>query len=167
VAKNIWFIGTANRDDSTFDITDKVYDRAQVVSLNKKGVPDKEGYKSGMCQKYISAAKLEELFEKAKNEADIKSDVKDRLEKLDKLLMDKFDVSFGNRIVGQAIDFTAVFIETGGNLENALDYQISTKIIRKVIATDDGEALLELQENTKDYPETQRLIEKRIKELKL
>jgi hypothetical protein len=32
----IWFIGTANQDESTFEISDKVYDRAQVVSLNRK-----------------------------------------------------------------------------------------------------------------------------------
>lgn len=39
VTDNIWFVGTANRDESTFEISDKVYDRAQVVSLNRKGVP--------------------------------------------------------------------------------------------------------------------------------
>ena len=31
VTDNIWFIGTANQDESTFEISDKVYDRAQVV----------------------------------------------------------------------------------------------------------------------------------------
>lgn len=36
VTDNIWFVGTANQDESTFEISDKVYDRAQVVSLNKK-----------------------------------------------------------------------------------------------------------------------------------
>lgn len=35
VTDNIWFIGTANQDESTFEISDKVYDRAQVVSLNR------------------------------------------------------------------------------------------------------------------------------------
>ena len=47
-----------------------------------------------------------------------------------------------------------------------LDYQISTKILRKVITSDDEEALLELLEAVKDYPETTRLLEKRLRELR-
>ena len=80
--------------------------------------------------------------------------------------MDKFDISFGNRIVTQTVDFAAVFTAAGGSLEDALDYQISTKILRKVISSDDGEAFLELLDATKDYKETQRLINKRIKDLR-
>ncbi|MDE5667281.1 MAG: AAA family ATPase, partial [Clostridia bacterium] len=33
---NMWFVGTANNDDSTFSISDKVYDRAMVLNLDKK-----------------------------------------------------------------------------------------------------------------------------------
>lgn len=43
---NMWFIGTANNDDSTFAISDKVYDRAMVMNLDKKAKPfEVEGYK--------------------------------------------------------------------------------------------------------------------------
>ena len=80
--------------------------------------------------------------------------------------MEEFDVSFGNRIVTQTMDFVAVFVEAGGKMEDALDYQISTKILRKVINSDDEEALLKLFDATTDYQETQRLIEKRLKELR-
>ena len=34
VPQNVWFIGTANKDDSTFTITDKVYDRAAIIEMN-------------------------------------------------------------------------------------------------------------------------------------
>ena len=37
IPHNLWFVGTANKDDSTFIITDKVYDRAVTISLNQKG----------------------------------------------------------------------------------------------------------------------------------
>lgn len=80
--------------------------------------------------------------------------------------MEKFDLSFGNRIVTQTINFTGVFTAAGGTLDDALDYQISTKILRKVITSDDEEALLELQDAVSAYPETTRLIEKRLKELR-
>ena len=35
----MWFVGTANNDDSTFSISDKVYDRAMVLNLDKKAIP--------------------------------------------------------------------------------------------------------------------------------
>lgn len=163
VTSNIWFVGTANRDESTFEISDKVYDRAQVVSLNTKGKP--EGTYTSAAAKYISAEKLIGLFEKAISKNQYQGEVAKRLDELDKVLMEKFDLSFGNRIVTQTIQFVDVFTEAGGTLEKALDYQISTKILRKVITSDDGEALLALQEAVKDYPESTRLVEKRLKEL--
>ena len=163
VTSNIWFVGTANRDESTFEISDKVYDRAQVVSLNTKGKP--EGTYTSAAAKYISAEKLIGLFESAISKNQYQGEVVKRLDELDKVLMEKFDLSFGNRIVTQTIQFVGVFTKAGGTLEKALDYQISTKILRKVITSDDGEALLALQEAVKDYPESTRLVEKRLKEL--
>jgi len=163
VTDNIWFVGTANRDESTFEISDKVYDRAQVVSLNRKGVPEKQYTPTSV--KYISVSDLEKLFEDAIRNNKHKKEVEDRLNELDGVLMEHFDMSFGNRIVTQTINFVAVFVAAGGKLEDALDYQISTKILRKVITSDDEEALLELENATTDYQETQRLIKKRLKEL--
>lgn len=163
VTDNIWFVGTANRDESTFEISDKVYDRAQVVSLNRKGVPEKQYTPTSV--KFISVSDLEKLFEDAIRNNKHKKEVEDRLNELDSVLMEHFDMSFGNRIVTQTINFVSVFVAAGGQLEDALDYQISTKILRKVITSDDEEALLELGSATTDYQETQRLIKKRLKEL--
>ena len=163
VTKNIWFIGTANRDESTFEISDKVYDRAQTVSLDKKGEP--EGRYESVSEKYVLVDKLIELFENAKNNVKIKNSVKDKLDKLDSLLMEKFDVSFGNRTEKQICEFVAVFCDAGGKEVDALDYQISTKILRKIITSDDQEALIDLQAATKEYEKTQRLIAKRLKDL--
>lgn len=164
VTDNIWFVGTANRDESTFEISDKVYDRAQVVSLNRKGVS--EGNYTPVNAKYISVDKLDALFQDAITKNKYKEKVVERLNDLDSVLMEQFDLSFGNRIVTQTINFVGVFTAAGGTLENALDYQISTKILRKVITSDDEEALLELLDAVKDYPETTRLLEKKLKELR-
>ena len=35
IPQNVWFVGTANRDDSTYTITDKVYDRAISIDFDK------------------------------------------------------------------------------------------------------------------------------------
>ena len=39
VPANMWYIGTINNDDSTFAVTDKVYDRAMPIDINDKGTP--------------------------------------------------------------------------------------------------------------------------------
>lgn len=162
VTKNIWFVGTSNKDESTFEIPDKVYDRAQVISLNEKGKP--ETYKDP-AQKYISVTDMLKRFEDAIKNNAVKKEVEKKLNELDDCLKKKFYTSFGNRIVKQTMDFVAVFMATGGTIEDALDYQISNKIVRKVITSDDTEALYELIDIVDDYPKTRQLIEKRINEL--
>ena len=119
-----------------------------------------------MNTKYISVDKLLALFQEAINNNQYKKEVEERLEALDSVLMEKFDLSFGNRIVTQTINFVGVYTAAKGSINDALDYQISTKILRKVITSDDEEALLELLEAVKDYPETTRLLEKRLRELR-
>ena len=105
------------------------------------------------------------MFEDAITYFEGTDEVISRLNKLDDVLVEHFDVSFGNRIVTQTVDFAAVFEAAGGDINTALDYQISSKILRKVLSSDDAEAFLELLDATGDYPETQRLINKRLKEL--
>lgn len=167
VTENIWFIGTANKDESTFEITDKVYDRAQVISLNEKGKPETSLYKPS-SPKYISVEKLISLFDDAKKQYsdEVKKEVERKLDELDACLMTYFDTSFGNRILNQTIDFATVFKNAGGTIADALDDQISTKILRKVITNDDENAFLELQKIVNNYPKTKKLIDKRIAELK-
>lgn len=166
VTDNVWFIGTVNRDESTFEISDKVYDRAQVVSLNRRGVPEGSYGSSSSSPRFISASSLQKLFDEAVRDNDVHAEVEERLGALDSLLIEKFDTSFGNRIVTQTNRFSSVFIAAGGSLVDALDYQISTKIIRKVITSDDEEALLDLSEGLEDYSEAARLVEKRLRELR-
>jgi hypothetical protein len=167
VFENTWFIGTANRDESTFEVTDKVYDRAQVVSLNTKGKIE-SSYRDEP-NAFISAKTLNSLFEEAKqNAGSIKTDAENRLNNIDALLSKLFDISFGNRILKQSIEFVSVFIKAGGDIDTALDYQISTKIIRKIINSDDSKSLQEFVEKlleTGVYEMTTALLEKRIKEI--
>lgn len=166
IPKNVWFVGTANKDESTFEISDKVYDRAQVVVLNDRGEP--EGQYPPTEKGFISVENLLNLFENAKSRLDEKTakEVEDRLKELEDFLKEHFSIAFGNRIYNQAKDFTAVFKDAGGELVDALDYQISTKIWRKIESSDkspeDFEALRDIM---KDYKETSKLISDKIKEI--
>ena len=165
IPENVWFVGTANEDESTFEISDKVYDRSQVVVLNKKGKPDKNGYKPDVVAQFISFTALDKLFETAINDYKEKETVEKRLDEIDDVLIEKFHVSFGNRIVSQATKFAAVFTAAGGNLDKAIDFQISTKILRKIYHSDDVEAFKSLLNICGNYETTCESIQRKMERL--
>ena len=74
--------------------------------------------------------------------------------------------SAAKQAANQAKDFAAVFIDAGGKLEDALDYQISTKIWRKIESCDNNpDDFIELSKNVTNYRETYKLVTKKIKEI--
>ena len=127
--KNMWFIGTANNDDSTFSISDKVYDRAMVLDLDKRS----ERFFAPKTEKLrMSAEKFEELTENAIRENSISQRNLNRLLALDEYLKEHFHVTFGNRIMKQIQIYIPVFISCGGDELSALDDILSKKVIRKL-----------------------------------
>lgn len=132
VPVNTWFIGTANTDDSTFTITDKVYDRAIVIDFEEKATPIVTDYKKDTIK--ISAEKLTELFEVAKNDESKKLTAEETENFLSvcEFVKEAFDVAFGNRIMTQIENFVPVYVALGGTKEEALDFMFARKILRKV-----------------------------------
>ena len=126
---NMWFVGTANNDDSTFAISDKVYDRAAVIDLDRKCTPF-------VCDTpspcHISYEALAQLFEKAKEKYTLSSESKEKLKKLDEYLSEVFRVSFGNRIMRQIEAYVPVMLACGGTETEALDDILARKILRKL-----------------------------------
>ena len=126
---NMWFIGTANNDDSTFAISDKVYDRAMILDLDTKC----ERFIAPRTEKtHISAKQFEGLVREATEEYEISARNKKRLEELDKYLIDHFHITFGNRIMKQINMYIPVYISCGGDELDALDDILSKKVIRKL-----------------------------------
>ena len=126
---NMWFIGTANNDDSTFSISDKVYDRAMVLNLDKKALP----FEAKPCkEEKISVDYLYELFIKAREKNKLSNRNYRRLKMLDKYLIDTFQITFGNRIMKQIEAYVPIIVECGGTELDALDDIISRKILRKL-----------------------------------
>lgn len=126
--ENMWFIGTANNDDSTFSISDKVYDRAMVINLDKKATPfEAEGE-----PRKISASRLKELMERAQKEYALTDRNRRRLKKLDEYMIKTYKVTFGNRINKQIESYVPVMVACGGSELNALDDILSRKIFRKL-----------------------------------
>ncbi len=125
---NMWFIGTANNDDSTFSISDKVYDRAMVINLDKKATPfEAEGRK-----RKISATHLQELMDRAQREYAISDRNLRRLKKLDEYMIKTFHITFGNRIMKQIKCYVPVLVACGGTEVEALDDILARKIFRKL-----------------------------------
>ena len=127
--ENMWFIGTANNDDSTFAISDKVYDRAMIMNLDSKC----ERFVAPVTEKmYVSAEQFADLVRKAVKEHDISRRNQKRLDELDKYLIKHFHITFGNRIMKQIKTYIPVYISCGGDELTALDDILAKKIIRKL-----------------------------------
>lgn len=127
--ENMWFIGTANNDDSTFAISDKVYDRAMILNLDVKC----ERFNAPkVSKKRLSCEAFNKLVKNAIEEFDISGRNKKRLALLDKYLIEHFHITFGNRIMKQIQQFIPVYIACGGDELEALDDMLAKKVMRKL-----------------------------------
>ena len=128
IPQNVWYIGTANNDDSTFAVSDKVYDRALVINLDNKGIPfDAPATEA----KRINYSYVESLYRKAVSDHPVSEESLDKISKLDIYVIEKFRVAFGNRIMKQLKVFVPVYVACGGNEIEAIDYLLATKVYRK------------------------------------
>ena len=129
VPNSIWFVGTANNDDSTFTITDKVYDRAMPIELNERADAF-ECDPQGSCR--ITSQHLGEMFVQAKRDYPISRETEEKLQKLDNYLQTRFKLAFGNRIIKQMHDFIPVYVACGGTELDGMDYIVARKVLKKL-----------------------------------
>ena len=126
---NMWFVGTANNDDSTFSISDKVYDRAMILNLDQKC---EEFTAPKTKQIHLSAERFMGLVKEAEKEYALTKRNQRRLEKLDKYLIENFSITFGNRIMKQIKTYIPVYVACGGEELEALDDILAKKVMRKL-----------------------------------
>ena len=125
---NIWYIGTINNDDSTFMVTDKVYDRAMTLDINTKTNAFKCREQDSMK---VNSSYLESLFKDAIVEHPLSDKGLNDVTQIDDYVIEHFRISFGNRIMKQMTVFTPVYVACGGKEIEAIDYFIARKILRK------------------------------------
>ena len=128
IPPNMWYIGTINNDDSTFMVTDKVYDRAMPIDINDKGqvfepidTPAQD----------INYSYLDRKFQEAINNNPIHEENLQKIEDMDNYVIQHFRIAFGNRIVAHMRKFVPVFVACGGDEIRGIDYFIARKILRK------------------------------------
>lgn len=128
IPPNLWYVGTINNDDSTFAVSDKVYDRAIPIDLDEKAeffeAPDQEPIR-------LSYQHLISLYEDAKKRYPISEEMLLEMDKLDSYLIKHFRLTFGNRIMKQMKDYVPCYVACGGTEIDGIDFIFACKILRK------------------------------------
>ena len=149
---NVWFVGTANHDETTKDFADKTYDRSFVLALPPR--PDNSlRLKSSRPQSPMSLELLQAAFGKAQVDqaASAEQSMDWLTKKLATPMADFFGIGFGGRLETQAKLFIPVVCAAGGSLSEALDQMISTRVLRRIqgrhdLMEEDLRAVLQLLE---------------------
>lgn len=132
IPPNVYFVGTANKDDSTFTITDKVYDRAITTEFDYRNESFEVKGQTGKIK--LGSSRLKELYEEAmaQPELGLTTDDYNKLNTISEYVFEQFDVAMGNRILHQIENIVPVFVACGGTKETAIDFMLSKKLLSKI-----------------------------------
>ncbi|GAB3835075.1 hypothetical protein GCM10027610_032010 [Dactylosporangium cerinum] len=132
VPGNVWFVGTANHDETTLHFADKTYDRAHVMELPARY----ERFQTKPVDPLpsLSWPALERSFRDARKQhiPDVAAARKFLTGEFADRMLDDFDVAWGNRLNWQLGAYVPVVQAAGGDLTEAVDHIIATKILRKL-----------------------------------
>lgn len=136
IPPNVWFVGTANQDESTIGFADKTYDRAHVMEMPRKTAAARfEIERSHHRRSPIGVESLKAAFDDAarRHEKTTRRAL-DWLESSQAIrsLDDRFGIGWGNRLENQAARFIPVVVECGGDVGEAMDHLLCTKLLRKL-----------------------------------
>lgn len=140
---NVWFIGTANQDESTQSFAPKTQSRAHIMELPHKQPsreqmereiggksyarfePDSLGYQL-LLQAFRAAEQKEPNKASTRKSKEIFDELREVIAKIDPGL------ALGPRFDRQLEAFVPVIMETGGSLSLAVDHLVSTKFVRRM-----------------------------------
>ncbi len=131
VSENVWFIGTANKDESTFEISDKVYDRAMTMNFDKRA-KTQITYNEDIKPSFVSFEALQEQFLLAKKTFNFNVDECELIKQVEKILI-PYNISFGNRIARQIEDFVKIYCSCFDNPNQVLNEAIERILLSKVV----------------------------------
>jgi len=153
IPPNVWFVGTANQDETTLEFADKTYDRAHVMELARS--QESFDIPKFPARHPISYQALTAAFKEAQKQYNSGATKAFRFlnDSLYDLLERKFKIGWGNRLERQMCHYIPVVLAAGGSLTEATDHILATKILRKIRDRHDTQPadLKELQNAIKDY----------------
>ena len=132
IPPNVWFVGTANHDETTMDFADKTYDRSHVMEFPRRPEPFDVGKPSP--RRPISFGTLRKLFDNA---------IKQRTGQAEKTigflentvrkpLADRFEIGWGPRLEQQIRRYVPVVVDAGGTVGEAADHMLAMRLLRKL-----------------------------------
>lgn len=156
IPPNVWFVGTANHDETTMDFADKTYDRAHIMEFPHRPEPFEVAKPNS--RRPISFRALLNAFEKA-----IRDD-EERYHSADKIieffesvvrqpLAEHFELGWGPRLERQIRRYAPVVVAAGGTIGEAADHILTMRLLRKLNRRHDNplEPLEKLQNEIKDW----------------
>jgi hypothetical protein len=137
IPENVWFIGTANHDETTTDFADKTYDRAHVLELPRLDERiATQVLSSPLRLAPIGVTGLMTVFEEAQHE------FKETIQHVTSwmgsgspiaLALEKHaSVTLGNRLDKQIACYLPVVLAMNGSISEAMDHVLQTRVLRKV-----------------------------------
>ncbi|KAA0676987.1 AAA family ATPase [Roseomonas genomospecies 6] len=135
IPPNVWFVGTANHDESTAEFADKTYDRAHVMEMPRKTEAAHFAVQERSPRNPLSYEKLEAAFNGAADaqaKATQKATAWLRAAPFVDDLQTRFRVGWGNRLENQLANYLPVVVEAGGSIGEAMDHLLVTKVLRKL-----------------------------------
>ena len=132
IPRNVWFVGTANHDETTMDFADKTYDRAHVMQFPERPEPFKVSRSSPRPP--VSFEALQKAFDEAiqqhKKSAGMAIYFLDS--EVRNLLANYFQVGWGPRLERQMHRYVPVVVAAGGTIGEATDHMLAMRLLRKL-----------------------------------
>lgn len=139
IPSNVWFVGTANHDETTLEFADKTYDRAHVLEL-PHDPPDDIHVHGHLQPSRLSFSDMQDAFAAALKSHGKEADKAKKyfLQYVEPVLVDEFGVGIGNRLKKRQIgQFVPVFLASGGSIGEAIDHLLVTRALRRIVGLHD------------------------------
>jgi hypothetical protein len=140
---NVWFVGTANQDESTQSFAPKTQSRAHIMELPHNHPDEDEMMREiggASYSRFAPDALDYQVLQNAFRKAEVKPDNARRTEECQNIFKElrqtltKIDSSLalGPRFERQVNSFMPVILETGGSVGLGIDHLVATKFIRRM-----------------------------------
>ena len=132
IPPNVWFVGTANHDETTMDFADKTYDRSHVMEFPHRPEPFDVGKPSPRGP--ISFVALRKLFDDAIKRRNrwAEKTIGFLEDTVRRPLADRFEIGWGPRLEQQIRRYVPVVVAAGGTVGEAADHMLAMRLLRKL-----------------------------------
>ena len=135
IPPNVWFVGTANHDESTAEFADKTYDRAHVMEMPRNTGAARFKIDDKNERPPISYQALDELFKRLAHsyeEQVVGANAWLSQADFTTTLQTQFRLGWGNRLEAQMRRYIPAVLGAGGTIGEAMDHLLATKLLRKL-----------------------------------